>query len=64
MSGPVIVRMRHVRMATQCSRGARAWFKRHGLDWTRFLREGIAAEQLEATGDAMAMKVCEVARGR
>lgn len=61
---PVVVTMQHVRAARMCSAGTRAFFARHGLDWAEFLRVGIAAEQLEATGDAMAMIVCEVARGR
>jgi hypothetical protein len=56
--------MEHVRAARMCSRGARAFFERHGLDWQRFLAEGLPAEQIEATGDAMALKVVEVARGR
>lgn len=56
------VTMRHIRQAQMCSHGARAFFARHGLDWTEFLREGVAIELIEATGDAMALKVCEVAR--
>lgn len=60
----MIVTMRHVRQAKMCSRGARAFFDRHGLDWLEFLRSGVAAEKLIATGDAMALKVVEVARGR
>lgn len=60
----VLVTMQHVRAARMCSSGARAFFKRHGLDWDEFLRGGIPAAQLEATGDAMALIVCEVARGR
>lgn len=60
----VTVTMEHVRAARMCSRGARAFFERHGLDWQRFLAEGLPAEQIEATGDAMALKVVEVARGR
>ncbi|HRP76270.1 MAG TPA: hypothetical protein PLN31_19490 [Azoarcus taiwanensis] len=60
----VVVKMTHVRNARMCSRGARAFFLRHGLDWDRFLREGLPAEQIEATRDAMALKVVEVARGR
>jgi hypothetical protein len=24
-----------------CNRGARAWFRRRGLDWARFVSEGI-----------------------
>lgn len=47
-----------------CSRGARIFFNRHGLDWQGFLKNGIEAEKLESTGDAMALQVIEVARGR
>lgn len=64
MSEPVIVTMRDIRRAKMCSRGTRAFFVRHGLDFADFLTNGIAAEKLEATGDAMAIRVCEVARGR
>lgn len=60
----VIVRMEHIRRARMCSRGSRAFFERHGLDWQRFLREGIPASELAATGDAMALQVVEVARGQ
>ena len=60
----MIVIMRDMRAAKICSRGAREFFKRHGLDWSGFLKNGIEAEKLEATGDAMALKVVEVARGR
>ena len=44
-----------------CSRGARAFFARHGLDYGRFLREGLPAEQIRATGDAMALQVVAIA---
>jgi hypothetical protein len=47
-----------------CAKGARAFFRRHGLDWSQFIREGIDAEMLVATGDAMAMKVVEHAKRR
>lgn len=60
----VIVRMHHVRAAKMCSRGARAFFERHGLDWARFLHEGLPVEEIAATNDAMALRVCEVARGQ
>jgi len=59
-----IVTMRDVRAARMCSRGARAFFIRYGLDWDDFLKNGINSEKLEATGDAMAKRVVEVARGR
>ena len=61
---PLLITMRDVRAATMCSRGARAFFQRHNLDWQTFLREGLPAEVIEATGDAMALRVVEVARGR
>lgn len=58
----VKVTMRHVREARMCSKGARAFFEAHNLDWNEFLREGIDAAKLEATGDAMAIKVAGVAK--
>jgi hypothetical protein len=60
---PVIVTMAHVRQAKQCRKGARAFFDRHGLDWDKFRTEGLPAELIESTGDAMAMRVVEIARG-
>jgi hypothetical protein len=56
------VTMRHMRQAGYCSRGCRAFFARHGLDWTGFLKGGIEAGALEATGDAMAVNVAGIAR--
>lgn len=65
----VIVTMHHVRTVPgfsarggYCARGARAWFQRHNLDWFVFLREGIPAETLEATGDGMALALAAWAR--
>ena len=55
------VYMRHIRAALLCSRGTRGFFRRHGLDWGRFLAEGIPAEKLSATGDAMALRVVAIA---
>lgn len=60
----MIITMRDIRAAKMCSRGARKFFERHGLDWGAFVKSGISAEKLEATGDAMAIQVVEVARGR
>lgn len=59
----LIVKPEHMRGELgYCNRGARAFFARHGLDWSKFLREGVAADVLEATGDAMAKRVIERAR--
>ncbi len=46
-----------------CRRGAHSFFLKHGLDWSRFIREGIPAAQLEATGDAMALALVNWAKG-
>lgn len=58
----IMVTMRHIRQCKMCSRGARAFFDRHGIDWNAFLKGGVPAESLEATGDAMAKKVAQAAR--
>lgn len=59
-----IVTMRDIRATKICRRGAHSFFLRHGLDWGRFLADGIPAADLEATGDLMALQVVEHARGR
>lgn len=64
MSEGVIVKLEDMRALRFCSRGARDFFQHHGMDWATFIKEGLPAEQFEATGDAMALKVVEVARGR
>lgn len=61
MSGRVIVTMRHARAMRVCRR-IRPFFERHGLDVDDFFRNGIPAEELEATGDAQAIAVAEFAR--
>ena len=50
------VHMRHVRAASLCSKGARAWFAAHGLSWAEFLARGVPAERLRACNDALADK--------
>lgn len=60
----VVVTMRDIRACKMCSGGTRDFFKRHGMDWNKFLTEGLPEEQFIATGDAMAMQVVEAARGR
>ena len=52
-----------------CLSQSRTWFKRQGLDWRGFVRNGIDAAALEATGAALALAVVaharqEVAHGR
>lgn len=47
-----------------CNRGSRPFFERHGLDWSEFVKNGIDAELLLATGDWMALQVVEAAERR
>lgn len=56
------VRLRHIQAARLCSRGARKWFTDRGLDWSDFLKNGIAAQTLIDTNDALADRVIAVAR--
>lgn len=58
----IMVTMRHVRQAQMCSRGIRIFAARHGFDMRSFLLEGISADKLIATGDAMALQAVEAAR--
>lgn len=61
---PVIVIMQDIRTAKLCSSGARGWFARQGMDWNKFLSEGLPEEQFIATGDANALRVVKAARER
>ena len=47
-----------------CRDGARRWARAHGIDWRDFVRNGIAAERLEATGDAFALALVQHARSQ
>lgn len=58
----IVVRMSHIRKARMCSRGARAWFERHGFDWKDFLANGIDVEKVEATNDVMGAACAAIAR--
>lgn len=55
------VTMQHIRQCKMCAKGTRAFFKRHDMDWNKFLNEGLPASEFIRTGDAMAMKVVKVA---
>jgi len=49
-----------VQLAGYCiGKGAKPWFKAHGLDFRDFLKNGILAADLIAAGDAHAVRVVE-----
>lgn len=52
------------RAAGHCARGMKAWFETHGLDFRAFLEEGIEEEEFLAKGDALAVRVVELAHER
>ena len=60
----MIVRLEDMHAIDFCNRGARQWFAQQGLSWADFVQEGIDAETLLATGDAMAADVVAAARHR
>jgi hypothetical protein len=64
VSDTLLITMRHVRRAKMCARGARLFCERHGLDLRALRAPGLPVKQVLATGDAMALRVVEVARGR
>jgi len=45
-----------------CVPRSRQWAERQGLDWRDFVRNGIEAEKLLATGDGFAIALVEWAR--
>lgn len=45
-----------------CRGQAKAWAARQGLDWADFVRNGIDAELLLATGDGFAIALVDWAR--
>ncbi|WP_262453867.1 hypothetical protein [Acinetobacter bereziniae] len=56
--------MSDIRNAKMCARGTRAFFMLHGLDFQDFLKNGIDAEKILSTKDAMAIQVVELKYGR
>ncbi|MEW6169847.1 MAG: hypothetical protein AB1651_19515 [Pseudomonadota bacterium] len=60
----LIVTHADMRSLGYCNRGAREWFTRHRLDWSRFIDEGLPADVLLANGDSMAQDVVQVATRR
>jgi hypothetical protein len=58
------VTMKDIRAAGMCAAGVRAFCERHNLDYYTLRKEGIPLTTVENLGDALALKVVEVIRGR
>ena len=63
-AAPLIVTAADLRAARYCFAGVRPWFARHGLDWQAFIEQGISADILRATGDALIEPVIRAAELR
>ncbi len=61
---PVRVTIQDARELGFCVGGTRTFMDRHGLDFKAFLRDGLDAADLLATGDAMAERVVVHAQGK
>ena len=61
MNDPLILPL-HCRRMGYCMKQVRPWLKRHGFEITDFVREGIPASKLEATGDELALRICRRVR--
>lgn len=61
---PTIVTAVDLRAARYCFAGVRPWFARHGFDWQQFVENGISANKLHGTGDALIEPVIRAAELR
>lgn len=52
-----LITISDIRRTGHCARGIRRWFDGHQLDFQSFLKNGIDADVLLATGDALAEQV-------
>lgn len=59
-----IVTLADIRSINYCSRGSREWFTRHGLNWSRFVSEGLPVEAFDGISDPMLKRAIEQARKR
>lgn len=55
----MLITITDIRLAGHCVAGARDWFAAYDLNFRDFIRNGIDADVLLATGDALAVQVVE-----
>lgn len=56
-----ICKVKHAKALGYCAPGMRAFCRAHGLDYLRFVREGMAPKELLSTKDSMAIKIIKKA---
>lgn len=64
MSDDIRVYRKHLRQIEYCRRGSAAMAKRLGLDWSRFLKEGIALSELEKIDDVAVQRLVKHVRDK
>lgn len=64
MSDDPLVTTEDMRALRCCVSGSKLFAARYGLDWSKFVREGLPASQFEATGDDLGFRAAEEARRR
>lgn len=60
----MIVTYTDIKACQFCSKGARAWFKQHNLNYLHFIGNGIEANVLLNTHDPFALRAVEQAQKR
>lgn len=55
----LIITISDVRRAGHCVSGARLWFEKNGIDFRDFLKHGIPAADILATGDGQGRQVVD-----
>lgn len=58
------VTLADIRAIKFCSRGSREWFDRYGLDWSRFVSEGLPVAAFDGINDPMLKRAIEQAQKR
>lgn len=62
--GTEIITIDDIRKTGHCTRGAKLWFQKYGLDFRDFVQNGIEADVLLATGDQLAQQVVDAKRAK
>ncbi len=57
----MIVTIKQARSLNYCSRGLRAFCKKHNIAYIKFAKDGINSEVLLKTNDSMALKLVSLA---
>lgn len=55
----LLVKPKHCHQVGYCMRQVRPWLEVNGFSVRDFVHNGIPVEDLEATGDQLAIRICE-----